>query len=111
MGAHSIATIGYGRNAKEAYNRAVEDALYEDGHDAYNGTISTTNGFRLDTIKGQKRITKKAIDKWVEQAEDRTEKWGQCLALELPRSHDASKRARKAIRGGKAYIFVGWAAC
>lgn len=46
MGAHSFGLVFRGENnVREAYRRAVEDALHEYGHDPYNGSISTTNGF------------------------------------------------------------------
>jgi hypothetical protein len=45
MGAHDFTTTSLGKSPADAYNRASEEALYEYGHDAYNGTISTTNGF------------------------------------------------------------------
>ena len=109
MGAHTIATVGYGKTPSEAYNRAVDDAQWEDGHDPYNGTISTTGGFKMDRIR-QKRLTEKAIRQWITEAEDRTEKWGPCLCIEFPRNHSESKRARAMGRGQKAYLFVGWAA-
>jgi hypothetical protein len=39
-----------GKTAEEAYNRACEEAELEYGHqDGYNGTISTTHGFRDET--------------------------------------------------------------
>ena len=39
-----------GRTAEEAYNRACEEAELEYGsQDGYNGTISTTHGFRDET--------------------------------------------------------------
>lgn len=51
MGAHTFETYRDvdGRGAGEAYRAAVEDALYEYGHDGYNGTISTTSGCVLVT--------------------------------------------------------------
>ena len=43
MGACDFTAVGRGSNASKAYQSAVEEAEYEDGHDPYNGTISTTN--------------------------------------------------------------------
>ena len=37
--------VGRYKNASEAYNSLVETAEYEYGHDGYNGTISTSDGF------------------------------------------------------------------
>ena len=44
MGATTFQTTRHGWTMTEAYNSAVEDAVYERGSDAYNGTISTTSG-------------------------------------------------------------------
>ncbi len=55
MGACQFQTTATGRNAKEAYRAAVEDARAEYGNDPYSGTIATTHGFRevpADRMKG-----------------------------------------------------------
>lgn len=45
MGAHNFdLTVYTTKSMQDAYEEAVEQALYEDGHEAYNGTISTTCG-------------------------------------------------------------------
>jgi len=51
MGAHdcSVLKVGRYKSAETAYKSAVEDAHWEHGHDGYNGTISTSNGFRIIT--------------------------------------------------------------
>ena len=41
MGAKNFDHLILAYNAGEAFNRLVEDAEYESGHDDYNGTIST----------------------------------------------------------------------
>ena len=45
MGAVDFTTYALGKTMSQAYSNAVEDAEYDSGHDAYNGTISTTEGF------------------------------------------------------------------
>jgi hypothetical protein len=65
---------------KEAYNQLVEDAIDEYGNDAYNGTISTTNGF-VDVTKKFKDSGKK-LSAFIESAEDVMDKrdcWGICV--------------------------------
>ena len=49
MGAHECSNLSVGRhkNAKEAYKELVNNAKYWRGHDAYNGTISTSDGFNM----------------------------------------------------------------
>lgn len=50
MGATQFKTRYGGKTAEDAYKRACEEAEYEYGtQDGYNGTISTTNGFRDET--------------------------------------------------------------
>ena len=50
MGACQFKVTSYGKTAEEAYNRACEEAELEYGNqDGYNGTISTTHGFRDET--------------------------------------------------------------
>jgi len=50
MGATQFKVRSYGKTAQEAYKRACEVAEDEYGHqDGYNGTISTTPGFRDET--------------------------------------------------------------
>ena len=103
MGSHNFSNVGYGKTAKEAYNDLVDQALWEYGHDPYNGTISTTCGFIMTSID-QKRVTQQAIDRWLEKAWEQTDKHVPCHCLELPRSHAKGKP-----RGVRAFIFAGWA--
>tara|TARA_R110000824_G_scaffold100738_5_gene239420 strand:- start:6 stop:347 length:342 start_codon:yes stop_codon:yes gene_type:complete len=51
MGAHesNVVKVGRYRDASQAYAEAVKEAEYEQGHDGYNGTISTSNGFIMYT--------------------------------------------------------------
>lgn len=50
MGACQFKVRSAGKTAEEAYNRACEEAELEYGHqEGYNGTISTTHGFRDET--------------------------------------------------------------
>jgi len=46
MGACSFQTSSYGKTINEAYRNACDEAREEYGNDPYNGTISTTHGFR-----------------------------------------------------------------
>lgn len=49
MGSHDFQTTASGMNASIAYSNAVDQATYDHGHDGYNGTISTTCGYRMFT--------------------------------------------------------------
>lgn len=54
MGGHNFETYALGKDAADAYSKAYDRALYEHGHDPYNGTISTTHGFVPLTVPGVK---------------------------------------------------------
>jgi hypothetical protein len=54
MGAQAFITRQKGITASEAYRNAVEEAESEFGRDAYNGTISTTSGFKDVTAEFRK---------------------------------------------------------
>ena len=81
MGATLIKVRSTGMSMRDAYNNAVEEAVYEYGNDNYNGTISTTRGF-LD-------VTKEFVKsgKSIEEFEDylyensRLNKWGEALGI------------------------------
>jgi hypothetical protein len=103
MGACTFATIGYGKTAQEAYDKACREAEYEYGHSQYNGTISTTSGFRI-TLSTQK-MTDKHLAELIDRAFETTEKWGRCRAIELPYKYYKGKG-----RGIRAWMFAGWAA-
>lgn len=101
-GAQPFAQVGDGKYAKEVFNKLVDEANYEYGHDPYNGTISTTN-FGGSTIKIADTYSEEADAKAKEYIEndDNGEKWvSKCLDLgELPDQP-----------GVHRYVFYGWAA-
>jgi hypothetical protein len=80
MGACSFTNTGRGKTMSEAYSNLCEDAREEYGHqDGYNGTISTTSGFR-DVTSDFKR-SGKSLQNFIDDNIDRAEKWGSCLAI------------------------------
>lgn len=81
MGASLIETTGRGASMREAYNNAVEDAVYENGNDPYNGTISTTNGV-VDITK-EFRASGKNLDDYAYYLyeNNKLEKWGPALGI------------------------------
>jgi hypothetical protein len=79
MGSTTFYNRRVAASMKDAYNDAVEDAIEESGNDAYNGTISTTNGY-VDVTKRFKESGKK-LSAFIESAEDVMDKrdcWGIC---------------------------------
>jgi hypothetical protein len=63
MGATRFHESGRGKSAQEVYSKLVNEAEYENGHDCYNGTISTTAGFH-DVTKEWK-ASKKGLDSYI----------------------------------------------
>ena len=76
MGACSFQTTSYGKSISDAYSNAVADAVSEYGTDAYNGTISTTNGVR-DMTSEFKR-SGKSLNEFINDKIDDFRKWGAC---------------------------------
>lgn len=151
MGAHSFSLTARGTDVHDAYRRACDDALYESGHDSYNGTISTTShavefarpkGVATKTFwmiiseaqnwsyyqqelddrwsdakqRARARKSINAIPKQhrdlIERMSSTIEKWGACVAIELPAA-EARKAKASAGRQGtrdKVYAFAGTAA-
>lgn len=93
MGACDFKTLAAGKDLKDAFKNAVNAALYEHGHDSYNGTISTTSlcGIR----EGMPRYGTKAFYDAVNRlhAQGGFQKWD-CWAIEV------KGKALKAYRQG-----------
>jgi len=113
MGATDFRNLAVGRykNASEAYNSLVEDALHDSGHDTYNGTISTTSGFIMRD--DNPRYGTKAFDKWEDKMLDVAQKWEDCVCVEITGAvlkRIKENRGHKGKKGIKAFYFIGWAA-
>jgi hypothetical protein len=111
MGACDFTVKAFGKDIKDAFKNAVEEALYENGHDSYNGTISTTQLVR-DVTKEFPRYGTKAFWEKFDEARHTVPKWD-CHAIELTGKALKEFRAkhglaRKRIR---VFLFFGTAAC
>jgi hypothetical protein len=98
MGAHNFQASAYARSAKAAYAALVAEALYDEGHNSYNGTISTTNGFKMSP-----RLNTESVEDWFDRATDEAEKRGPAIcteATEVEVNED----------GHPLWHFAGWAA-
>lgn len=65
MGASTFITSGQGRDAQQAFSRAVDDALYAYGHDGYTGSIAEKTDFVMVTTTGselKELVTKKVAE-------------------------------------------------
>ena len=105
MGAHNLAHTTVASTMKEAYENAVSEAKSEHGHNAYNGTISTTDGFIDKTARYESLVKNhgkhEGLSKWEEEGWDETEKWGEVWGTLI----ETQKNKKQSY-----YTFVGWAA-
>jgi hypothetical protein len=96
MGGETFYTIDNGKNAQEAFNNAVNQALYDYGHAGYTGTIAEKNSFVvIDVPEGMepRDYAHHLIDKSDPRIDD---KWGDAGCFDL---------------GNGEYFFFGWASC
>lgn len=90
MGATNFVEVMQGYDSPlQAYREAREQAIYEYGNNPYNGTISTTNGYKY---LGE--IPEKDVEAFIDNNIDNFDKWGECGCI---KSYDK-------------YIFFGWVA-
>ena len=132
MGAHNLSDRAVGKTMRGAYDSAVSYAENEYGHNAYNGTISTTQGFKDKTRKFEELMTRKRegsvkftvnvgngfgfkqIDKYFkDMTEDEWHK--QCVNDWEEEAWDNTEKWEEvwgALSDKKTnlYIFAGWAA-
>lgn len=101
MGAHNFCDSAFGVTAAEAFTAACEQALFDEGHNPYNGTISTNDSFVVIPL-----IPEESRADWERRALDDAgvRKWGPCACVADPDS-EADER------GYKLWWFTGWAAC
>ena len=112
MGAHDSSVIMVGRyiDPNQAYATAVIEAQHDYGHDGYNGTISTSEGFRL--IKDHPRYGTKKFWKFYDDILTGT-KWGAWNCVEIKGKifkKLKEENGYKGKKGIKAYYFWGLAA-
>ena len=100
MGASTFSASVYAPSAEEGYDLLVAEAHYEYGHDPFNGTISTTEGF----IEMPFGLAEDSED-WMERVFDSEEvrKWGPCACVE-------ATHIEKNDKGWPLWHFAGWAA-
>ena len=93
MGACSFMAYGHGKNPGAGYKDAVDEAIYDYGHDPYNGTISTTSGFVMIP-----REEDESYEEWARRVieDSRVQKWQDCACT--------------AGNSKEEWVFAGWAA-
>jgi hypothetical protein len=110
MGACNYEVIKHGKDLKDAFKNAVEDALYYHGHDSYNGTISTTSLVGIDT--DAPKFGTKTFYKYISKQYDTMNKWD-CFAVELKGKalKEYRKQNRLERKKIKVYFFYCMAGC
>lgn len=81
-------------SCEQAYQTATSDAYHEYGHDSYNGSITTTRGFRVVSIaalplKVARRISSEFADG------HGIDKWGQAGAIAVAGDEDFTRVTKK----------------
>lgn len=100
MGANSFNDSAYGKTAGVAFRTACNEAEYEDGHNPYNGRISTNDSFVMKPLlDGETR------EDWEARMwdDDEIRKWGPCACVRDPNYVEQD--------GISFWWFAGWAAC
>jgi hypothetical protein len=89
MGAHSFTIVSKETDPKAAYAALVAEARSDYGSDAYNGTISTTRGFRV--VSGTP-LSESAAATTVESRIAALSKWDVCEAVAVGKAIKTKKR-------------------
>jgi len=116
MGAEKFVQAAVGKTAEAAYKAAVRAAVYDYGHDLYNGTISTTDGFTIVRVPAGEDPFE-----YAERHGFDFDKWGECgcIPLSVPRIKKLAEAGcgtsrwlleQLAKKGGKPFVFFGLAA-
>lgn len=105
MGAATFFTRSYGKDAKQAFASAREQALYEHGHSGYSGSVAEKSNFRTIVIPNISGLPEpedavRYGDELIERRDQRIDdKWGPAGCIEI-RSSKADERL---------FLFFGWA--
>ena len=89
MGSQSFTTYARGKNTNDAYNRAVEDAIEEYGHqDGYSGQINSSAGCR--DITKEFRAGKKSLNQFINEQMDKLTKFdgARAICIEEPKANN-----------------------
>jgi hypothetical protein len=101
MGAADFITKAVGKTAKEAFNNARNDALYEYGHGGYTGTIAEKHSFDMvgsaNGLHAAFGLAQDLLDADDPRIED---KWGPAGCIRVDGAEEYGKRV---------YVFFGWA--
>ena len=99
MGATEFSAIAAAKTAVKAFAIAREEALYEEGHGGYTGTIAEKDSFRQVYPRADE--SPGACIARHEDADTFGDKWGPAGCVEIEKLEDGTKR----------YMFFGDASC
>jgi len=101
MGSCDFSCEGFGKDAKDAFWKTVENAQYDHGHSGYSGTIAEKDSFvMIDVPEGESQS--KYAQKLIDEDDGRvSDKWGPAGCIDMGPS--------KYREGMRRYIFFGWA--
>ena len=105
MGSASIVEIGRAKTATAAFNDLVEADQCENGHAYDTGTIGAASNFVMHPL-GQKRFTRQALNRWIDDAIENTSKFGDLRCIQIPKSSKVAAHSTR--RGVQTFLFCGW---
>jgi len=110
MGGTTFFITAAGKDAREAFQSARDQALYESGHGGYTGTIAEKPSFtyihhpdikdRLPTVAEVSELSERLIGADDRRIED---KWGPAGCTEVTTQHPQGTK--------RWFAFYGWASC
>lgn len=100
MGACTFEVKMTGKNAKDAFSKAREDAAWEYGHNGYTGSIAEKNTFVMINCPEGKDPYDYANELMDNDDPRIADKWGPAGCIKLPSPEGAEY---------KHYLFFGWA--
>lgn len=111
MGSDNFMIRVLGKNPKDAFLKAVEEARYEYGNRGYTGTIAEKDSFVVierPKCKDPHVFAEELMDNEDKRIDD---KWGPagCIDMTAKEKRMFKEAGLKWPRGMKCYLFFGWA--
>lgn len=111
MGAHYDSIMIQAKDIdtlKKEYQDIINQLYYEEGHDSYNGTLTTCGNGGLDIRQNVQFKKRKEADKWIM---DNHEKWSGALAVKCSESPKIFQNGQWVkARGRNWWVIGGWCA-
>lgn len=93
MGSQSFTAYGRGKTVKEAYSRAVEDAIEEYGHqEGYSGAINVTPGFK--DVTEHFKASGKNMAQYIDEQLDKLSKYDGARAICIEKPIDNTNKIK-----------------